>query len=78
MPFQKRKAEAEPSEQEGEDKASSDSPKEDTEEGKKEEEVQSATSEPKEKKEEKETQAKKRKAINPYGTWEQIQQEEDP
>lgn len=73
--FRKRKAEVEPSEQEGEDKASDGSPKEDAEENKKEEEVQSTTTEPKE---EKEPQAKKPKAYNPYGTWEQIQLEEDP
>ncbi|KAM7375259.1 hypothetical protein PAMA_014381 [Pampus argenteus] len=75
--FRKRKAEAEPSELEGEDKKSGDKPKEDAEE-KKEEEVQSTATKPVEKKEEKETQAKKRKAVNPYGTWEQIQQEEEP
>lgn len=49
---------------------------------KKEEEVQSTAAEPEEKKEEKATrvvpQAKKPKAANPYGAWEQIQEEEDP
>ncbi|KAF7663194.1 hypothetical protein LDENG_00214820 [Lucifuga dentata] len=73
--FRKRKAEAEPSEKEGEDKASSDTPKEDIEEKKKEEEAQIVTSEPEKKKEE--TKAKRPKTTNPYGAWEQIQQEED-
>ncbi|XP_076580054.1 WW domain-binding protein 4 [Chaetodon auriga] len=78
--FRKRKAE--PSEKEGEDQASEDAPKEDTEETKKEEEVQSTTAEPEEKKVEqvtqRETQAKRLKTANPYGVWEQIQEEEDP
>ncbi|XP_053170440.1 WW domain-binding protein 4 [Scomber japonicus] len=73
--FRKRKAEPEPSEQQGEDKASGDDREEDAEETKKEEEVQSTTTEPKE---EKETQVKRKKVVNPYGTWEKIQQEEDP
>ncbi|XP_062270727.1 WW domain-binding protein 4 [Scomber scombrus] len=73
--FRKRKAEHEPSEQEGEDKASGDDREEDAEETKKEEAVQSTTTEPKE---EKETQVKRKKVVNPYGTWEQIQQEKDP
>ncbi|XP_023249133.1 WW domain-binding protein 4 [Seriola lalandi dorsalis] len=81
--FRKRKAEAEPSEKEGEEKASDDTPKQDAEEMKKEEEeVQSTTAEPEEKKEEEATQvvtqAKRPKAANPYGAWEQIQEEEDP
>lgn len=81
--FQKRKAEAEPSEKEGEDKVSDDAPKEDDEETKKEEEVPSTTAEPEEKKKEeepkqRETPAKRPKAANPYGVWEQIQEEEDP
>ncbi|XP_040887973.1 WW domain-binding protein 4 [Toxotes jaculatrix] len=80
--FRKRKAEVEPSGEEGEDKASDDTPKEDAKEMKKEEGVQSTTAEPEEKKEKEatqgETQAKRPKAANPYGTWEQIQQEEDP
>ncbi|XP_035533787.1 WW domain-binding protein 4 isoform X2 [Morone saxatilis] len=80
--FRKRKAEDEPSEKEGEDKASDDSPKEDAEEAKKEEEVQSMTAEPEEKKEEepiqRKMQAKRPKATNPYGVWEQIQEEKDP
>ncbi|XP_023254078.1 WW domain-binding protein 4-like [Seriola lalandi dorsalis] len=49
---------------------------------KEEEEVQSTTAEPEEKKEEEATQvvtqAKRPKAANPYGAWEQIQEEEDP
>ncbi|KAI3366120.1 hypothetical protein L3Q82_009947, partial [Scortum barcoo] len=81
--FRKRKAEAEPSVKEGEVKASDEVPKEDDEETKKEEEVPSTTAEPEEKKKEEEptqraTQAKRPKAANPYGVWEQIQQEEDP
>ncbi|XP_038576696.1 WW domain-binding protein 4 [Micropterus salmoides] len=80
--FRKRKAEAEPSESEGEDKVSDDAPKEDAEETKKEEEVQSTTAKPEEKKVEEVTQgkiqAKRPKATNPYGVWEQIQEEEDP
>ncbi|XP_070711708.1 WW domain-binding protein 4 [Pempheris klunzingeri] len=86
--FRKRKAEAEPSEKEGEDQVSEDAPKEgdspkvDAEETKKEEEVQSTPAEPEEKKEEAPTQvkreAKRQKVANPYGVWEQIQQEEDP
>ncbi|XP_039997835.1 WW domain-binding protein 4 [Xiphias gladius] len=76
--FRKRKAEAEASEKEGEDKASDDSPKEDAEEMKKDEEVQSTTAAPEEKKEEEVTQAKRPKAANPYGAWEQIKIEEDP
>ncbi|XP_071320872.1 WW domain-binding protein 4 [Trachinotus anak] len=75
--FRKRKAEAEPSEKEGED-AGDDTPKEDAGEMKEEEEVQSTTAEPEEKKEVEATQAKRPRAANPYGTWEQIQQEEDP
>lgn len=77
--FQKRKAE--PSEKEGQDKVSEDAPKEDDEETKKEEEVQSTTAEAEEKKEEVtqgKTQAKRPKTVNPYGVWEQIQEEEDP
>ncbi|XP_070786806.1 WW domain-binding protein 4 [Enoplosus armatus] len=80
--FRKRKAEAEPSENEGEDKVSDDAPKEDAEETKKEEEVPSTTAEPVEKKQEAatqvRTQAKRPKATNPYGVWEQILEEEDP
>lgn len=82
--FRKRKAEAEPSGKEEEDKVSEDAPKEDAEEKKTEEEVHSTTAEPKEKKEKeeeetnRETQAKRPKAANPYGVWEQIQEEEDP
>ncbi|XP_008299990.1 WW domain-binding protein 4 [Stegastes partitus] len=79
--FRKRKAEAEPSEKEGEDKASDDAPKEEDKEAKKEEEAQSSTAEP-EKTEEPVTQrvvqAKRPKTANPYGVWEKIQEEEDP
>lgn len=75
--FRKRKAETEPSEKEGEDKVSDDAPKDDE----KEEEIQSTPAEP-EKTEEQatqgKTQAKRPKAANPYGVWEQILQEEDP
>lgn len=84
--FMKRQAEAEPSENEGEDKVSDEAPEEEemkAEEIKKEEEVQSKTAEPKEKKEVKvfmqvKTQAKRLKTANPYGAWEEIQEEEDP
>ncbi|XP_041638212.1 WW domain-binding protein 4 [Cheilinus undulatus] len=77
--FRKRKAEAEPSEKEGEDeKVSDDAPKKDAEETTKEEEAPSTTAEPEEKKEEKVTQAKRPKAATPYGAWEQIQEETDP
>ncbi|KAM9328281.1 WW domain-binding protein 4 isoform 2-T2 [Pholidichthys leucotaenia] len=79
--FRKRKAEPEPSEKEEDNKASEDAPKEDEDETKKEEEVQSSTAEL-EKTEERatppNTQAKRPKAANPYGVWEQIQEEEDP
>lgn len=79
--FQKRKAEDEPLEKEEEDKASDDAPKDDGEETKKDEAVQSVTAEPEEEKKEAPqsvTQAKRTKAANPYGTWEKIQEEEDP
>ncbi|XP_026219565.1 WW domain-binding protein 4 [Anabas testudineus] len=79
--FRKRKAEAEPSEKEGEDKASDSSPKEDAEENKIESEVPSTAAEPEKKAEEAtpgKTQAKRPKSANPYGAWEQIEQEEDP
>lgn len=75
--LQKRKAEAE-----GEDKVSDDAPKEDAEETKKEEAVQSTSAEPEEKKAEeptqRKTQAKRPKGANPYGVWEQIEEEVDP
>lgn len=79
--FQKRKAEDEPLEKEEEDKASDDAPKEDAEETNKDEAVQSVTAEPEEEKKEVPqivTQPKRPKAANPYGTWEKIQEEEDP
>ncbi|XP_059184075.1 WW domain-binding protein 4 [Centropristis striata] len=78
--FRKRKAESEPTEKEGEDKVSDDAPKEETGEVKKEEEVQSLAAEPEEKKEAAPvtTKAKRPKTINPYGAWEEIQEEEDP
>lgn len=78
--FRKRKAEAEPSEKEGEDKASEDTPQEDAKEMKKEEKVP-YTADPEKKKEEVtqgERRAKRPKVANPYGAWEQIQEEEDP
>lgn len=80
---QKRKAEAEPSEKEG-DKVSEEAPKEDAKEAKKEEEVQVTTAEPEEEKKKEEevtrrkTPAKRPRAANPYGAWEQIQEEKDP
>lgn len=61
---------------------SEDIPKEDTEETKKEEEVQSTSAEPEKRQQEvvtqRETQAKRLKAVNPYGAWEQIREEKDP
>lgn len=72
--FQKRKAEADPSEAEGDAKSSEDVP-EDVTEAKKEDEVQSA---PAEQKQEEVTQVKRRKAVNPYGSWEQVKVEKDP
>ncbi|XP_028995684.1 WW domain-binding protein 4 [Betta splendens] len=79
--FRKRKAETELSENEGQDKASDDTPKEDAEEKKIEEEVPSTAAEP-EKREEKavpvQPQGKRRKSANPYGVWEKIKQEDDP
>ncbi|XP_022065755.1 WW domain-binding protein 4 [Acanthochromis polyacanthus] len=79
--FRKRKAEAEPSEKEEEDKAGDDAPKEEENETKKEEEVQSTAAEPEkteERPKQREVQAKRPKTANPYGSWEKIQQEEDP
>ncbi|KAK2856991.1 hypothetical protein Q5P01_005726 [Channa striata] len=79
--FRKRKAEDEPSEKEGEDKPSDETPKEDAEEKNKDEEVPSTAAEPEKKEEatsQRQTQPKRAKAANPYGVWEQIQQEEDP
>lgn len=81
--FQKRKAEAEPSEKEGDNKVSDGAPKEDAKETKKEEVVRSAAAEPEEEKKKEEvtqrkTQARRPKAANPYGFWEQIQEEKDP
>lgn len=76
--FRKRKAETEPSEKEGEDEASGDTKKDDSEEKKAEEEAQGTLTEPERKKEEENTQAKRPRAANPYGVWEQIQEEEDP
>ncbi|XP_026158046.1 WW domain-binding protein 4 [Mastacembelus armatus] len=77
--FRKRKAEDEPEKKE-EDRPSDDNHKEEAEE-KNGEEILSTTAEP-EKKElelsQRKTQAKKPKAANPYGAWEQIQQEQDP
>ncbi|XP_034720109.1 WW domain-binding protein 4 [Etheostoma cragini] len=83
--FRKRKAEAEPSEKEGEE-MSDGALKEAPEEMKKEQDVQSTTAEPeKEEKEKKEEEVapvkirnKRPKAANPYGAWEEIQEEEDP
>ncbi|KAM6893905.1 LOW QUALITY PROTEIN: WW domain-binding protein 4 [Xenentodon cancila] len=78
--FRKRKVETEPSEKEVEDKGSEDAPKE--EEPKIEAEVQSTPAETKKKEEKatpKETQVKRpKRAANPYGAWEKVQQEEDP
>lgn len=72
----------EPSEKEGDAKISEDTPKEDAEETKKEEEVQSTPAEPEKRQQgvvtQRETQAKRLKAVNPYGAWEQIREEKDP
>ncbi|KAM3850739.1 WW domain-binding protein 4 [Diretmus argenteus] len=79
--FRKRKAVTESSEKEGEDNGSEgDDQKEDGGEKKGEEEAQSTAAAPEEKKKVEETRVKikKPRTINPYGTWEQIQQEEDP
>ncbi|XP_056157376.1 WW domain-binding protein 4 [Lampris incognitus] len=78
--FRKRKVEAEPSNREGQDTSEGDKNSEDDNGEKGEDKAQETAAEPEEKKEEanKETQAKKRKTANPYGTWEQIQIEEDP
>lgn len=80
--FQKRKAEAEPSEEEGGgDNVSEEAPKEEAKETTKEEEVQDVTAEPEKKQEEapqSATQAKRWRAANPYGAWEQIREEKDP
>nr|XP_057907939.1 WW domain-binding protein 4 isoform X2 [Doryrhamphus excisus] len=69
----KRKAEGEPSEEKAEDKTSSEIPQEDVKE-----EIQSTNTEPEEKKQEDTEKAKRPKAVNPYGAWEQIQEEKDP
>lgn len=79
--FRKRKAETEPSEKEDEGKVSDDTPKDDDKEATKVEEVQNTTAEPEKTEEQatqRETKAKRPKAANPYGVWEQILQEEDP
>ncbi|XP_041835116.1 WW domain-binding protein 4 [Melanotaenia boesemani] len=79
--FRKRKAEAEPAEKLEEEKVCDDVSKEEEKETKKEEEAQNTATEP-EKTEEKPTsggrQAKRPKAANPYGVWEQIKEEVDP
>ncbi|XP_062236511.1 WW domain-binding protein 4 [Platichthys flesus] len=85
--FRKRKTEDRPSdvEEDKEDKAGDDAPKGEAQEMKKEEEVQNTTPEPEKKKKEEEKKkevvvrlAKKTKKANPYGVWEEIQEEEDP
>lgn len=79
--FQKRQAETEPSEQEGDAKIGEDAPEDDVKEAKKEEEVQSSPAEP-EQKQEDVTQSgirsKRPKAANPYGSWERVKVEKDP
>ncbi|MED6240054.1 hypothetical protein ATANTOWER_015336 [Ataeniobius toweri] len=79
--FRKRKTEAEPSEREGDEKAAEDAPKEETKETKNEEELKSSAAKPEKAKEVMttgRTQVRRPKVANPYGAWEQIQQEEDP
>lgn len=79
--FQKRKAETEPSEQEGDAKISDDAPEDDVKEVKAEEEVQSSPAEPEQKQEDvtqSGIQSKRPKAANPYGSWERIKVEKDP
>lgn len=78
--FQKRKAETEPSEEEGD--ASEDAP-EDVKEVKKEEqqeEVQSSPAEPQQKPDVTQSgvQPRRPKAANPYGSWERVKVEKDP
>lgn len=80
--FQKRKAGTAPSEEEAVE--SDDAPKVPVENTEVKVEVQSSSAEPKEEEEKKEEeqkaalQAKRKKATNPYGAWEQIQEEKDP
>ncbi|TWW63851.1 WW domain-binding protein 4 [Takifugu flavidus] len=79
--FRKRKAEAEPSEKEGDTKINEDAPEDDVKEVKKEEEVQSSPAEPGQKQENLTQcgkQPKRPKAANPYGSWERIKVEKDP
>lgn len=68
----------EPSEKEGDEKVSDDSPKEEAKETKKEEVQSTAGDAEKEVVTQKVTQAKRSKAANPYGVWERIQEEKDP
>lgn len=79
--FQKRKAETEPSEKEGDAQINEDAPEDDVKEVKKEEEVQSSPAEPEQKQEDvtqSGIQSKRPKAANPYGSWERIKVEKDP
>lgn len=76
--FQKRKAETEPSEQEGDAETREDAP---GDEVKKEEEVQRPPAEPEQKQDDvtqSRIQPKRPKAANPYGSWERIKVEKDP
>lgn len=77
--IQKRKADTAPSEEEGGERGADDAPKVPTEDTEVKVEVQSSSAEPKEEEKKDETmQPKRKKAANPYGAWEQIQEEKDP
>lgn len=73
----KRKADTQPSEEEGGEKAEDDAPKEPMEETEVKLKVQSSSAEPEEEAATT-TQPKRKRAANPYGAWEQIKEEKDP
>lgn len=72
--LQKRKADTQPSGEEGGEKVGDDAPKEPTEDTEVKVEVQSSSAEL----EKEATQPKRKRAANPYGAWEQIKEEKDP
>lgn len=76
--FRKRKAEAEPSETEGEERVTEDAPEEEKKETKTEEEAPSLATKAEETATPVAFQVKRRRGPNPYGAWERIKQEEDP
>ncbi|XP_075999890.1 WW domain-binding protein 4 [Genypterus blacodes] len=76
--LRKRNAEAEPSENEREDKASRNTPKEDTEEKKREEDTQSQSLRPEPEEEKVVPVIRYKRKANPYGAWEKIKEEVDP